>query len=303
VPRFAVIVPAYNASGTIRETLDAVLAQDFADWECVIVNDGSTDETPAIVRAYCDRDSRFHLVEQENRGAPAAHNAGVIAASAGLLVLCAADDYLLADHLSTMSELIERNPDCAIYSSNGEYLYESGRKRVVYTTGEWSAERSLSFEEVLALCFFSVGAVYRRDVFDRVGGFRPGVYVDDYDFWLRAMLSGARHMYTPRVLSVHRISATQQSADVVRVYRSNIEVLANLIEVGLVRNEKVGLVEAAIAAREQWILDAEWRQAAEERLAGVRTGLSRFLGPRIPDRMISRALTARLLLRAWMAHR
>jgi glycosyltransferase involved in cell wall biosynthesis len=297
VPRFAVIVPAYNASGTIRETLDAVLAQDFADWECVIVNDGSTDETPAIVRAYCDRDSRFHLVEQENRGAPAAHNAGVIAASAGLLVLCAADDYLLADHLSTMSELIERNPDCAIYSSNGEYLYESGRKRVVYTSGEWSAERSLSFEEVLALCFFSVGAVYRRDVFDRVGGFRPGVYVDDYDFWLRAMSGGTKHLYTPRVLAVHRVSPAQQSTDVLRVYRSNIEVLTNLIEAGLVGPEQAILVSAAIASRQQWIREAEWRRAAEERLAGVLVALSRLLGARIAARMVRYAITARLLAR------
>lgn len=299
MPRFAIIVPAYNASSTIRETLDAVLAQVFPDWECVVTNDGSTDETGAIVKEYCLRDPRFVLVEQENQGVAAAHNAAVRASQAEFMVLCSADDYLFPHHLTAMDSLICENPDYGIYSSNGEYLFSTGDTRVVYSEPEWQDQRSLTLEQVLAVCFFSVGATYRRELFDAVGGLRPGVYVEDYDFWLRCMLAGARHLYTPQVLSAHRVSSTQASADVLRVYQSNIEVMQNLISSGIAHGEQVRLVESAIAIREQWIRDAQRSQARLQRLARIESTLARVVGERAARHAsrITRAAARRILRR------
>ena len=81
----------------------------------------------------------------------------------------------------------------------------------MYAGEEWQVARSLSLEQVVEECFFSVGVAFRRRVLDVAGGHRTGVYVDDYDLWLRAMARGARHLYTPQVLALHRVSSFQQS--------------------------------------------------------------------------------------------
>lgn len=229
-PLFSVVVPAYNAAATLAETLDGMLSQTFSDWECVVVDDGSTDATPAIAQGYCDRDGRFRLIRQANAGTAGAYRTGLEAAKADLLVICAADDFLRPEHLAAMDKLIRDNPDYDIYSSNGEYLFqETLTRRGVYLEPKWQVRRSLPLETVIADCFYSVGVVFRRSVLELTGGHRLGVYVDDYDLWLRAMVHGARHLYTPRALSVHRISGFQQSADLARVFASNIEVYENLL--------------------------------------------------------------------------
>lgn len=290
MPRFSVVVPAYNASATLGETLDAILAQGFEDWECVVVDDGSTDETAAIARAYAEGDPRFRLIRQENTGTAGANNAGVTGSAADLLVICAADDFLLPDHMRVMDSVISDNPEYGIYSSNGDYLdHDSGERRVVYSGDEWQTQRSLTFEDVLESCFYSVGATYRRSVYDQAGGFRSAVYVDDYDLWLRAMAAGVRHYYTPRVLSVHRASSFQQSANVDRVARADIGAFQYLLENRLVGPEQIPAVERAIATREQAIEMRQrqaWESRTAERLAGVRHRIARVTGDRIAARLV-----------------
>lgn len=254
MPKFSIVVPAYNAEATLAETLDAIRTQSFTDWECVVVDDGSTDSTRALAAGYMQRDSRFRVVWQDNLGTAGAYNTGVREARADLVVICSADDLLLPEHLESMREFVAANPKYEIYSSNGEYLSESGARSAVYRGEPWSTERSLSLEDVLGCCFFSVGVVYRRPVFDLVGGYRLGVYGEDYDFWLRAMAGGARHRYSPRILSLHRVSAAQKSADILRVYASNIEVYRNLLEDHLVTADQEPMVETAILARRALIV-------------------------------------------------
>jgi glycosyltransferase involved in cell wall biosynthesis len=229
-PRFSVVVPAYNASATLDDTLAAMVSQEYEDWECIVVDDGSTDDTAEVARSYVARDTRFRLIQQENMGCPGAYRTGMAAAAASLLVICASDDFLLPCHLKVMDALEKLHPDYEIYSSNGDYLHDdTGVRTTVYTQEEWSRELSLSFEQVIELCFYSVGTVIRREAYDRAGGHRLGVYVDDYDLWLRAMARGARHFYIPRVLSVHRVSGFQQSANLARSFASNVEVYEHLL--------------------------------------------------------------------------
>lgn len=263
-PRFSVLVPAYNARGTIQDTFDGMLAQQYEDWECVVVDDGSTDDTAAFVHDYCVRDSRFKLVRQENRGCAGAYRTAYEASRAPLLVICASDDYLLPAHLGTMNALVARSPGYQIYSSNGEYLYhDSGERRPVYDSSEWGEERSLSFDDVIATCFYSVGVVIRREAYELAGGHRPNVYTDDYDLWLRAMARGARHKYTPDVLSVHRVSSFQQSANLARLYESNLEVYANLLATESLDQAQDSAVQRAIAITRQQMDSSEQAVAAD----------------------------------------
>lgn len=278
MPRFSIVVPAYNAESTLADTLDAIAAQNWSEWECVIVDDGSTDATPDVAGFYVSGDTRFTLHRQENQGTAGAYNTGVLASTAELIVICSADDLLLPSHLLTMAELADRNPTCGIYSSNGDYLLESGERRQVYEGLDWECERSLTLEDVLACCFFSVGAVYRRSVFDLVGGYRVGVYGEDYDFWLRAMAKGATHRYSPQVLATHRLSGMQKSSDVLRVWRSNIEAYANLIEGGWVSADQRPVVCAAIESRGRLVRAYERRQSLVGRLEVLSERFTPMLG-------------------------
>jgi glycosyltransferase involved in cell wall biosynthesis len=281
MPLFSIVVPAYNAEATLAETLDAAVAQTFEDWECVVVDDGSTDTTAAMVQTYQKSDPRFRLFQQENQGAAAAHNAGAKIALGEFIVVCAADDYLLPPHLHTMDRLIRDNPGCDIYSCNGEYLYDkTGAHKTVYRSHEWRRERSLSFEDVLEECFFGVGAVYRKRLLDTMEGYRSGIYSDDYDFWLRAMAKDARHCYTPQVLSVHRISDFQQTANLAKVHESNLAVYQNLITSGWVSPEQIPLVEAAVEARRRAYEAGPTLEAQAQRL---QDSLERVMGRRLAE--------------------
>ncbi len=287
-PRFSVVVPAYNAGATIAETLDALLAQEFGEWECVVVDDGSTDDTASIAETYGERDDRFHLIRQPNAGTAGAYATGLDAARGGLLVICAADDMLLPPHLRVMNELVERDPEFEIYSSNGEYLYQwSGDRRTVYSDPEWQCERSLTFDDVIRGCFFSVGAVFRRSVLELTGGHRLGVYADDYDLWLRAMVRGARHLYTPQVLSVHRVSDTQQTANLVRLLESNIEVYEHLLADAEAPPKHPGVIEESIARNRALIEEAPVALAMEQQSRALRTKVEAMVGPRLAGPALS----------------
>ena len=279
MPEFAVVVPAYNASATLAETLDAVALQSHADWECVVIDDGSTDHTAAIAQQYCARDARFHLVRQGNTGAAGAYRSGIETSNSPLIVICAADDLLMPDHLARMSQTIRSKPEFDIYSSNGEYLYqEDATRRRVYTGREWELERSLTLLQVIEACFYSVGAVIRRATYASAGGHRDGVYVDDYDLWLRAMARGARHLYVPDVLSVHRVSTFQQSANLGRVYESNIEVYEHLMATETLSTEAVDAAERAIARNRLALTRVDEQRALEAQGRRLRAALVRAVG-------------------------
>ncbi|MDP2401040.1 MAG: glycosyltransferase family 2 protein, partial [Actinomycetota bacterium] len=228
VPHFSVVVPAYNAESTLAETLDAVLAQTFSAWECVVVDDGSEDGTASVASGYCDSDPRFRLIRQENAGTAGAYNTGVENAAGNFITICSADDLLLPDHLAAMYEFIEENPAFDIYSCNGYYLRPDGRRDLVYTQPQWQARRQISFEEVVTECFYGVGATYNQELFHRVGGYRAGIYAEDYDFWVRALAQQAKHCYSPARTTVHRIAASQKSADGIRALDSAIQILEHV---------------------------------------------------------------------------
>lgn len=90
----SVILPVYNAEGTLDRCLDSLLAQTFRDFEVWLINDGSTDASQALCQSYCQRDGRFHLITQENKGPSAARNAGLDRAAGRYLYFVDADDYL-----------------------------------------------------------------------------------------------------------------------------------------------------------------------------------------------------------------
>ena len=266
---FSVVIPAYNASGTLAETLDAMLGQRFDDWECIVVDDGSTDDTRAIAESYAGRDSRVQVIAQANRGTGGAYNTGVSAATAEWVTICSADDVLLPTHLESMAHAIEANPAIDILSCNGYYLRSDGSRTLVYPGRKGAVSRSWSLEDLFDRCFYSVGACYRRSLFERVGGYREDIYGEDYDFWLRAMAAGARHVYLPEALTLHRVSEGQKSTDRRRAYESDIRSITTVVESGTLSEQQAGAAQRAIRFRTRLISEIESPDRLANRLRRI----------------------------------
>lgn len=287
MPRFSIVVPAYNADDTLAETLDAILQQGVADWECIVVDDGSRDGTLALAESYASTNTRIRVISQENRGSAGAYNTGVAAAEGEFVILCSADDILLPEYLVEMARFIDANPNFDIYSTNGYFWRpEDSSRSLVYLPGERDKVMSLSLADVIRLCFFSVGAAYRREWFERVGGYRLGVFGEDYDFWLRTMAAGAKHIYLPEALSLHRVSPKQKSANLERAYRSDIALVTQLRDSVQLSDEELAAVDESVRYREHLIEQLHARAASPGMKSRVLSMLKRLLGEERTRRLV-----------------
>ncbi|TAG18030.1 MAG: glycosyltransferase, partial [Rhodobacterales bacterium] len=115
VPRFSIIIPALNAAAFLGETLQSVLAQSFADFEVVVIDDGSTDATARIARGFQADDARVKVLVGPGRGVSAARNAGFAASVGPILLFLDADDLLFSDSLQRFHAALDRSgPSAAL---------------------------------------------------------------------------------------------------------------------------------------------------------------------------------------------
>lgn len=114
-PFFSVIIPAYNLEKYITTTIQSVLAQTFQDFEIIIVNDGSTDETVSIIQSFPD--PRIHLVSQPNGGVSRARNAGMKKAQGSYIAFLDGDDYWYPEHLALATDFFNLHPKILVYSN------------------------------------------------------------------------------------------------------------------------------------------------------------------------------------------
>jgi len=278
-PHFSVTIPAFNAQATLARTIESVQAQTLTDWELVIVDDGSTDATRAVAERFAREEARVRVVSQKNLGSGGAYNAAVCSARGDFLVMLSADDLLLPDHLATFDACIRDNPEASVFTSDGWYEYEDGRREMARPQALWADPAGCVLEELLVACFYGVGAVYRREVFDAVDGFREGIYAEDYLFWLLALAHGFRHSHIDRPLSVHRRGTVQKSANAILMRETDLRVITEVVGTGLLSDSQL-----AAARRSTTRL---------RRNIAVRKILAKTVGPTALERLTTRIRSAR----------
>ncbi len=128
-PFFSIIIPVYNVAPYLRECLDSVLAQTYPNWECLCVDDGSTDDSADILVSYLHRDSRIRVIHQANRGLSAARNRGINTALATpqsyWLTFIDADDWVASNYLATLAEGCQQQTGCCAVSVQRIYAHET----------------------------------------------------------------------------------------------------------------------------------------------------------------------------------
>ena len=177
---FSIIIPIYNAARYLRATLESVAAQTFRDFECICVDDGSSDGSADIVEEFCARDSRFRLIRKSNGGEGSARNAGLDVAKGAWLCYLDADDLYRAEMLAAGHELIRRHPMADIVAVNR--LNFKGEGLVSESVDVGLIESSLldvrhEFAGPFLTRGFSTG-YYRRDTFGDIR-FTPFVIGED----------------------------------------------------------------------------------------------------------------------------
>ena len=199
---FSVIIPVYNGEKHIDNAIESVLKQDLDDYEIIIVDDGSKDNTAAVLEKYRQSEN-IRIISQKNQGVSAARNRGMDEAKGSYFVFLDADDIWYPDHLSVMSSLIEKYPDAGLYGTftrthlvSGEYIEDCpffrNRGDTVYLPDFFEAyhkDKSAKMFTVITTCI-------SREAIEKAGGFPVGSPIgEDLELSLRVAA------YFPVVLS------------------------------------------------------------------------------------------------------
>jgi len=152
MPEFSIIVPVFNTEKYLRQCLDSVLVQTFTDYECIMVNDGSTDNSVEIAQEYCSIDNRFKLIQKDNGGASAARNKGIMAAKGEYLFFLDSDDFVLPYALEDLHKLTKNKPDIVACESYGYNEAEESLVERKYTLPSTQLPAAQAFSELKILC-------------------------------------------------------------------------------------------------------------------------------------------------------
>ncbi|PCI09803.1 hypothetical protein COB72_05440 [bacterium] len=197
-PRVSVIIPSYNHSRYIAQAIRSVLDQDVDDLELVIVDDGSTDESVAVIRSVFEQypDRNTQLIEQENHGAHHAIMRGIEASSSPVLSILNSDDYYLPGRFSAMLPEVEAH-ECALAFSKLELIDDQSKP--LANDSAWVKWYNESLEYIntnptLGFAFleanFTVTSgnfVFTRSLYEKLGGFSEHKFVHDWDFLIRSL--------------------------------------------------------------------------------------------------------------------
>ncbi len=247
-PKFSLVMPALNAEATLGRAIDSVLAQSFGDWELIVVDDGSTDETLQIAQSYEQQDGRVRVLRQEHGGCAAARQTGAVAARGEWVTKMDADDALTPDALEVLAAAMDAEPGYDIYSATGYKVYLDRSRREVLNDPKFLRPQSLTLEDLIEDCWIFGGAAsIRRETLERVGGFRPQVHCEDYDLWLRSLAAGATHRYVPAHIYLYSMGLVgRMNENPIPSFLSYIDILSELRDEGIFDERQLKLVERSI---------------------------------------------------------
>ena len=212
----SVVIPCYNHAEFLAHAIESVLAQTYSNFELIVVDDGSTDDTAEVVRRY----SPVHYAYQENAGRSSARNTGLLESRGEFLVFLDADDRLLPNALETGINCMHEHPECA---------FVSGHCRVIDSNGAIlpsPRQRHVKHEHYLRLLrggsyiWCPAVALFQRKVFDFVHGFDSALMpVEDYDLYLRITKDFPVHSHN-QVIAEYRQHRSNTSRDVSAMERA-----------------------------------------------------------------------------------
>ncbi len=216
----SIIVPCFKQAHFLKDSLRSVLDQKYANWECIIVNDGSPDKVFESAKEWTAKDSRFIYVEKENGGLSSARNFGIKHSKGSFILPLDADDILNPDYLEKTVFQLEKNPSLAIVSCYSRFFVKE-KVNVVYELkpqGETCGDL-LYVNQLIAT------SLYRKECWEEVGGYDENLKkgFEDWEFWISITKNGWKYKIIPEFLFFYRKAKKSMLVDTVSNHAISIK--------------------------------------------------------------------------------
>ena len=229
-PLVSVIIPTYNYGHLIQETLDCLVRQTYQNWEAIVVDDGSTDNTKEIIEIFGSKENRIHYFYKENSGLAAARNTGLKAARGDFVQFLDADDLISEQKLELQVAYMINTAGCDISYSQSRYFQHSSPQKYFHhldlTDRRWMPEVSGNQDTVLKSLILTNlmtvnSALVRQSLIYRHNlKFNTAMrYLEDWDFWIQCALKNATFNFLPddRALALVRVHQVSMSTNRVQM--------------------------------------------------------------------------------------
>jgi glycosyltransferase involved in cell wall biosynthesis len=288
MPRVTVIVPAHNSAGLLEQALRSVMAQGYRDWEAIVVDDASSDDT--LARAQGLGDPRITALRSEaNLGPAGARNLAAQHARGELVALLDADDWWLPEYLERQvgrhDAARAQGVDVGVVGCDARLVGPDGREQAHTFRSQLPPHDPPTLERLLRGNFLFVSSLFPRAAAEEVGWFSTDLFgTEDHDLWIRILETGRAAVLGDDVLAVYRVAAGSVSANLARMAGSSQRTLHRALGRG------------RLTPRQQRTALAELRYyRAMEAVAGVRFDRERPLAERLAG------LAAEAPALAWVA--
>ncbi len=214
------IVPAYGVAHLLGEALTSLQRQTFADWECIVIDDGAPDDVAGAVAPFLS-DPRIRFLATANHGVSTARNTAIAATAAPLVSLLDGDDLFRPGYLAAVVPILESDPTVRLVTCNALIFGAVPRLR---TCVDRPQPTNGTLAQVLDRSFnVYIGTTFRRADFDAIGGFDTRMaQSEDFDLWVRLMMLGGTARYVDAVLGEYRVRPGSASANGGRMLLGNI---------------------------------------------------------------------------------
>jgi glycosyltransferase involved in cell wall biosynthesis/cyclopropane fatty-acyl-phospholipid synthase-like methyltransferase len=294
-PTVSVIIPAFNVASYLTQAAHSALHQTHQDLELVIVDDGSTDETPHVADSLrAASPARVHVIHQANQGLSQARNAALEAARGEFVALLDGDDLWMPTFIERQLSVLRAHPEADIVTGNARFLGGACNGRPARPHPDPrpvpSLPTILADEESVFIM-----SVFRRTVCDSIGLFNRTLRTnEDYEFWLRAALAGHRFVRNSEPLGWYRVRADSLSADRVRMLDGILEVYRTFRPAIQDRPVELGILERQVLRFEaERYSAAATAGLARHRVKPPRSFVGAWLAGELPPRIAFSGTLAR----------
>lgn len=226
-PTVSIVICTYNAAPYLAETLESVLAQTYQDYEIIVVNDGSTDNTDQVITPYLDR---LTYLKQPNSGPGAARNTAFRHARGRYIALLDSDDQWLPHYLATMLARLQSEPEIDVLYPNA-ILFGVARWEGKLFQDLCPSSEPVTLEKFLTReCNVFISALFKREILEEVGWFDESLRgSEDFDLWLRMLQHGYRFSFLREPLARYRKRADSLSSSSTRYFQNVLRALCKAL--------------------------------------------------------------------------
>ena len=257
-PKISVILPFYNANKTILRAVLSIKNQTFTNFECILVDNNSTDDSKAIVQTIVDSDHRFKLVSEKKQGVTFASNKGWETSTGEYIARMDADDWSHPTRLEKQNDFLDSNPDYGAVGTLVNHMshseYTGGMARFVEWSNSLTTYDQICKNRFIELPIVNPTAMWRRQVAAENGMYLDGNFPEDYEMWLRWLDKGVKIGKIKEVLldwydSDNRLSRTHKIYSDKLFYKIKTKYLADWLEKNNPFHPKVAIWGASKISR------------------------------------------------------